>query len=130
MHPAIEYSDAKLDHLLKALDTAFVNVIEFRHESWYNQSVVKALKNSGITFCSISLAYPTMYTKKQPLLCTAGFMVFQNFTFLPCTDKELKKIANDINRKKGIDDVYIYFNNYIKVVAVKNAWAISSVVEY
>jgi uncharacterized protein YecE (DUF72 family) len=128
LHPATEYSDAKLDQLLKALDTSFVNVIEFRHESWYNQSVIKALKNQGITFCSIS--YPEL---PDQVYKTATTMYYR-FHGVPklylssYSDKDLKKIASDIKRKRGVDDVYIYFNNDIEVAAVDNAQTISTFV--
>jgi uncharacterized protein YecE (DUF72 family) len=121
LHPAMIYSEAKLDQMLKVLDPSFVNVIEFRHESWYTPGVVKALKNEGITFCSIS--YPGL---PDNVYKTATTMYYR-FHGVPklylssYSDDELCKIADEINRKRSVEQVYIYFNNDIEVAAVANA---------
>ena len=52
--PNLVFSEANLEKILSTLDETFTNVIEFRHESWWNETVYKILREKGITFCSIS----------------------------------------------------------------------------
>lgn len=56
LHPGIEYHELTLEHILKNLDESFINVLEFRHSSWWQTAVIKALREKNVIFCSIS--YP------------------------------------------------------------------------
>ena len=128
LHPRIEYSETNLERILKTLDNSFVNVIEFRHASWWRKDVIDALKNNNVTFCSISYpGLPDGVYKTAPT-------VYYRFHGVPklylssYRDEQLKQIANDIKRKRQVQDVYIYFNNDIEVAAVRNARSLGKLV--
>src|SRR5437762_10420793 len=52
--PRMNYSKEKLEQIIESLDPGFPNVIEFRHESWWDEKVYKELGRHNITFCGIS----------------------------------------------------------------------------
>ena len=121
LHPGIQYSEEKLEQILKSLDTSFVNVIEFRHESWWRPNVMKELKRAEVAFCSIS--YPGL---PDEVIKTSGSMYYR-FHGIPrlytssYKDEMLREVVDSIKKKKGVEEVYLYFNNDVKVAAVRNA---------
>jgi uncharacterized protein YecE (DUF72 family) len=121
LHPGMVYSEENLEKILDVLNPDFANVLEFRHESWWNNHTLSVLKNSQVSFCSIS--YPTLpddVYKTSPV-------VYYRFHGVPkrykssYSKKSLQKIVNEINAFRGVQDVYAYFNNDIDVAAVRNA---------
>ncbi|MBT1702391.1 DUF72 domain-containing protein [Chryseosolibacter indicus] len=121
LHPKFEYSEANLELLLKHMDPSYNNVIEFRHASWWSAHVYKELKKANVTFCSIS--YPGL---PDDVLKTASVMYYR-FHGIPqlylssYNEEELSSIISDIKRQRGVEEVYIYFNNDIDVHAIHNA---------
>lgn len=54
--PKFSFSEERLELILKTLDPAFPNVIEFRHKSWWTAQVLDALSAHKIIFCGVD--YP------------------------------------------------------------------------
>ena len=52
--PIYRYTNALLNSILDQLDPTRRNVIEFRHKSWWNETVYSAFRENGTTFCSCS----------------------------------------------------------------------------
>jgi uncharacterized protein YecE (DUF72 family) len=52
--PSYRYTKARLTAILGQLDPIRRNVIEFRHKSWWNETVYAAFRESGTIFCSCS----------------------------------------------------------------------------
>ena len=48
------YTKARLTAILSQLDPARRNVVEFRHISWWNETVYAAFRQTGTIFCSCS----------------------------------------------------------------------------
>ncbi len=121
LHPRIVFSEEKLEQIIKSVDQGFVNVIEFRHVSWWRPDVVKTLKENSIAFCSIS------YPQLPEDLVKSSPTVYYRFHGVPklylssYSDKQLTDIVSEIIKKRSVDNVYIYFNNDIEVAAVDNA---------
>jgi uncharacterized protein YecE (DUF72 family) len=121
LHPGLRYSEENLQRIFDALDPAFTNVLEFRHESWWNSNVVRALKDHGLAFCGIS--YPGL---PDDVMKTSNALYYR-FHGVPklylssYPDDELKEKAETINKLKNVSDVYAYFNNDIEVAAIFNA---------
>lgn len=129
LHPRFEYSEENLQRILDVLDTSFTNVIEFRHASWWREDVYKILKAHSITFCGISYpALPDDVVKTAPALYYR-FHGVPNLYRSPYSTASLSKTATTIQAFRGIDDVYIYFNNDIDVAAIRNAMEIQSMVK-
>jgi uncharacterized protein YecE (DUF72 family) len=121
LHPYVEYSEENLNRMLEAVDASFVNVMEFRHESWWRPNVLKALKENNVTFCGIS--YPSLpddVVKTTP-------SVYYRFHGVPklylssYSNKKLAQVSEEIKKFRNVSDVYCYFNNDIAVAAVRNA---------
>src|SRR5450432_3370829 len=51
--PQLIYSETLLEKIILNLSPSFKNVIEFRHESWWNAIVFKKLKKHNIIFSGI-----------------------------------------------------------------------------
>jgi len=95
--PTIPYSEEKLDQILKCLKTEFINVIEFRHVSWWNNAVSKILSENNVIFCSVN--HPKMPNT-----------IFTN-----------NKLYEFILQKKDLHEIYIYFNNTASNSGILNA---------
>jgi uncharacterized protein YecE (DUF72 family) len=52
--PSFHYTPARLKAIVSQLDPARRNVVEFRHQSWWNSKVFAAFRKAGIIFCSCS----------------------------------------------------------------------------
>jgi uncharacterized protein YecE (DUF72 family) len=119
--PNLSYSEANLANVIATLDPAFSNVLEFRHDSWWNEKVYNVLKEHKICFCSISYPdLPDQVIKSVPVL----YYRFHGVPILYASRypmKKMKQVTEDIKALRGIEDVYIYFNNDIHVEAIRNA---------
>lgn len=127
LHPRIEYSVENLDRILETLDLSFSNVIEFRHPSWWKADVVKVLKDNNITFCGIS--YPSL---PDDVMKTSSVMYYR-FHGVPqlylssYSEVKLRQVNEGIQKYRGVEDIYCYFNNDIEVAAVSNAKTLQSI---
>lgn len=128
LHPATKFSTQKLQQILDLLDASFVNVIEFRDQSWWRSDVAAALRSKNVTFCGIS--YPNL---PDQVLHTASSLYFR-FHGVPklylssYSKNKLSSVIDEIKRKRNVRDVFIYFNNDIEVFAVKNAKTVQSLI--
>lgn len=128
LHPGIVYSEAMLEQILGTLDTSFANVIEFRHESWWQDKVLKALRQQNVTFCGIS--YPSLPDEAY----RTSSVVYYRLHGVPdlyrssYSTAELKHIHQVIKKFRGVEEVYAYFNNDIEVAAVYNAKTLQEIV--
>lgn len=121
MPPRYDYKEEKLEKIISALDTSFNNVLEFRHESWWNAEVYKELSKNKISFCGMS----------HPLLPDE---IIQNTSVLyyrmhgvpdlyqsPYNISSLKKIVDEVEACSKTKKAYLYFNNDIDGSAFRNA---------
>ena len=54
MPPRFDYTEERLEKIINSLDTSFDNVVEFRHNSWWNATVYNELAKNKISFCGMS----------------------------------------------------------------------------
>ena len=119
--PQLSYSEEVLQTIIDQLDPDFENVIEFRHASWWQKHVVEELSRKKIAFCGIS--YPGL--PGEAVVNTR--IVYYRFHGIPrlyyseYTDNELRTIYKSICKHKGIEKVYIYFNNTASTAAIGNS---------
>jgi uncharacterized protein YecE (DUF72 family) len=52
--PSFHYSPTRLQQIVDQLDHRRRNVVEFRHRSWWNETVYEAFRKNGTIFCSCS----------------------------------------------------------------------------
>lgn len=118
--PSFKNSEENLKLIVKNIDISYLNVIEFRHESWWNAQVYKILEENKIIFSGVSfpgklsdevminsdeILYYRLHGK--PILYKSEYS--QDFL-----DDLAEKIRNS-NLKS-----YIFFNNTWGVSAIKN----------
>lgn len=119
--PSLTYSPQALENIVHTLDPAFTNVVEFRHESWWNATVFQSLKVLGITFCGISYpALPDQVVRSVPVL----YYRFHGVPKLYASSYSasmIKQVSGQMQKFRGIRDVFVYFNNDIHAAAIRNA---------
>lgn len=115
MHKNIEL----LQTIADQMDAEVVNVLEFRHESWWDREVYSFLRQKGLVFCSVSSSdFP------EDLIKTAdvAYVRFHGKNGWYQGDyphKELQAWAQKV-KSAEVKQVYCYFNNDINAYAPKN----------
>jgi uncharacterized protein YecE (DUF72 family) len=118
--PSFKYTAARLKNILSQLDLTQRNVIEFRHRSWWNETVYKAFHQAGVIFCSSS-------TPKLPdeLIKTTDevYIRFHGKAKMYRYDYSKEELAVWVKRiqKSKAKRVWAYFNNDYDGFAIKNA---------
>jgi uncharacterized protein YecE (DUF72 family) len=118
--PSVHYSPATLKRILTQLDPRRRNVVEFRHRTWWNETVFRAFRNSGTVFCSCSgprLPDELVTTADDVYVRFHGTKQWYRHDY---TKEELAVWSRRI-RQSGAKQVWAYFNNDRDGYAVKNA---------
>lgn len=115
--PSYQFSTEKLNQIIGNLDLNFKNVVEFRHESWWNQEVWDAFLENNITFCSVSHPQlPETIFKDFPLIYIRFHgkpkMFYSSYSL-----EELLYMKNETSLKSA----FIYFNNTASEAGILNA---------
>ena len=120
--PGMQRDDERLESFLSMLPRRFRYVVEFRHESWLDDTVFDMLRRYNTGLCVFDM--PGLAC---PLLATADFAYVRfhgaSGLYSSCySDEELDSWALKIAElAKGRDEVYIYFNNDADGFAIQNA---------
>ncbi|NIM59497.1 MAG: DUF72 domain-containing protein [Candidatus Aminicenantes bacterium] len=112
-----------LEEFLSTLSPKYKNVIEFRHESWYEDEVYKLLKSYNVIFCTVSSAKvpkDVVETAESAYFRFHGLTGGYKYSY---SEKELKKWAETI-RKTKVMESFVYFNNDYHAYAVENCRAL------
>jgi len=117
--PSITRDLELLENFLSTLSPEFKNVIEFRHESWYDEAVGERLRAAGVTFCTVSsgkvpstavVTSPVAYFRFHGL--TGGYRYNYGDDELACWAERI--------RAAPAEECYVYFNNDYQAFAVAN----------
>lgn len=119
--PNFHYSAEHLERIVNSLDNSFLNVVEFRHESWWNEEVYQALAKKNIAFCGMS--HPTL---PNQVVINASLLYYRlhgvgQLYASNYTDEQLSAFVAEIKSKPSLSDVYIFFNNDMNTYAIHNA---------
>ena len=118
--PSFHYSPAALSRVLRQLDPARPNVVEFRHRSWWNERVFQAFREAKVVFCSCSgprLPDELVKTADDVYIRFHGTKQWYRHDY---TKAELAVWVARI-RASGAKRVWAYFNNDRDGYAIKNA---------
>lgn len=119
--PQFLYSDERLERLVTRLRKGFTNVVEFRHDSWWTDSVYNELKKEKIIFCGLS------YPKLPDQVIVTNKNAYYRFHGIPklyfssYAQIVLKNAADSLKKSKIIKEAFIYFNNTATIAAIENA---------
>jgi uncharacterized protein YecE (DUF72 family) len=117
--PSFRYSAAALKRVLKQLDPAYRNVVEFRHRSWWNEKVYGAFREAGAIFCSVSgpkLPDDLVRTADDVYVRFHGTTRWYRHDY---TKDELAAWARKIS-ESGARTAWVYFNNDRECYAIRN----------
>ncbi|WP_457626607.1 DUF72 domain-containing protein [Persephonella sp.] len=118
--PSFKYSKENISRILDSLNLKFLNVLEFRHGSWWNNEVYKTLSENNIVFCSISapkLPEELVQTSEDMYIRFHGRENWYKYNY---SEEELRVWAEKIKSKK-INRLFAYFNNDYFGYAPENA---------
>jgi len=119
--PQAVFTPDSLQRIIQQVDSSFMNVIEFRHPSWWTKEVFDTLSAKNISFCSIS--YPGLPDE----VFINNHVVYYRFHGVPqlykseYNSKQLQKVAKAISENRKVKEAYIYFNNTASGAAINNA---------
>ncbi len=121
MPPRMAYKQEKLEQIIDNLNPAFNNVLEFRHESWWNEEVYNKLSKHNITFCGMSHPQLPEDVIQNTKVLYFRFHGVPHLYSSPYDMAALARIANEIEENAKTKETFIYFNNDIGGSAIKNA---------
>jgi len=128
--PNMHRDDARLESFLSILPRGLKHVLEFRHESWLDESVFEILRRYNVGLCVFDMPFLSC-----PLVATADFAYirFHGSTGLysSCySDEELAEWARRFSSlPPEVKAIYIYFNNDAEAFAVRNAMTLRHYLE-
>ena len=126
--PNFWFSEERLQNIIKNLDQAFTNVVEFRHNSWWQPHVYTQLAEHNISFCGMS--HPTLpadIVQNTPNLYYRMHGNQQLYASAYST-LELQDFAQSVGRTNAMQ-AFIYFNNDIGASAIYNAQELIEIVK-
>lgn len=118
--PSFKYSASNLKNIVTQLEPFRKNVVEFRHKSWWQEKVYRALNHHGIIFCAVSAPrLPEDYPADQQI---AYFRLHGKSRWYhhDYSHAELNAWRERI-LACGAKEAWIYFDNDHNGHAVKNA---------
>ncbi len=126
--PSFTFTKDRLQAIVSQLDPARRNVVEFRHPSWWNDSVYQAFQDHHIIFCSCSaprLPDELIKTADDIYVRFHGTSGWYQHDY---SEEELNTWATRI-QASGAQHSWIYFNNDRDAFAIKNAKHLLSLLE-
>lgn len=112
------YTEGNLETIIRTVPQDARNVIEFRHLSWWNETVYAAFKQANLTFCSVDfpgLDVPLVQTSHAYYLRLHGNPeLFKS----PYSAERLAHFAEQLPKTGRCS---VYFNNTITEAGFENA---------
>lgn len=119
--PNFHYDDDKLERIINQLNPTFNNVVELRHESWWNEDVYNKLAEHNITFCGMS--HPTLpdeVVQNTPVIYYRFHGVPELYRS-PYSIEFLESVVTAVENNEIGEECWCYFNNDIETSAISNA---------
>jgi len=127
--PSFKNTPDNLEKVLQTVDKKYLNVIEFRDNSWWNTEIQEILREKSLIFCGVSI----------PKNIPEDFIINnENFAYYRLhgvpqmfkssySDEQLEKLADQVKKFSGTS--YIFFNNTFGVAAINNALSLKNMFE-
>lgn len=118
--PSLHFNEKKLEEICSELNADFDNVIEFRHNSWFeNEKTFEILKENKIGYCIVSAPGIDEVVKETSKNAYVRFHGKHGWFMSSYPNRELKEWAERMKRFKA-KNVWAYFNNDFNAYAPKN----------
>lgn len=119
--PRAAYAPERLQRILDYMQPGFVNVLEFRHPSWWQPAVYEALQARGVVFCGQS--HPQL---PDAVVATAPTLYYRlhgvpNLYQSPYPEEFLRGVKSAVDAAPAVQQAFLYFNNDIDASAIHNA---------
>lgn len=119
-----------LKNALGQLDSSKNNVIEFRHQSWFDNEVYDILKEFNVIFCSVS---SPDFPEELIITSHVGYVRFhgkgQEKNSYSYSNEELDKWGEKIKKEGPRITTFCYFNNDYNANAPKNCQCLKKILE-
>jgi uncharacterized protein YecE (DUF72 family) len=127
--PRFNYTAERLDKIISSLDPALPNIVEFRHSSWWDETIYTSLGKHHISFSGMSHPLlPATIVSNTSLLYYRMHGVPDLYKS-PYSPGDIKKIIRTIKKSGTVRKAFIYFNNDIGGSAIKNATEMNSIIK-
>ncbi|PIF45639.1 uncharacterized protein YecE (DUF72 family) [Chryseobacterium sp. 52] len=119
--PSFKKSQENIDLILNNLDFNFINVIEFRHESWWNNDIFSLLKANNIVFSGVSFPGDL----PEDIIINHPEILYYRLHGKPILYKSeyskefIEVLAEKIKHSER--KTFIFFNNTWGTAAIKNS---------
>ncbi len=126
--PFVHKDMGLLEKIAAQLDDKVMNVLEFRHESWWNSEVYDYMDKRGIVFCSVSASE---LPEKPVMTGPAVYVRFHGKNGWYKHNYPDEKLAGWAQRIKrlGAKRVLCYFNNDYNANATRNCLTLKKLLE-
>jgi uncharacterized protein YecE (DUF72 family) len=127
--PSFKNTQENLDIIFKNIDVDYLNVIEFRHESWWTDEIFNILKENNIVFSGVS--FPG--NLPEEIIINHPDILYYRLHGKPVLYKSeyseefLKNLAERI--KESQHKAFIFFNNTWGTSAIKNSLYLKDILE-
>ena len=124
-----QFEPDRLARITDMLDASVRNVVEFRHESWWNKAVYTTLKKHRIIFSGMS--HPAL---PDAVVSTVDTLYYR-FHGVPhlynskYDSRKLEQVAQELLAQRQGREAFIYFNNTADACAVTNAKQLQEICE-
>ncbi len=124
--PSFHYSPERLQRIVNQLDSDIQNVVEFRHESWWNKDVYDAFIDNKLIFCSVN--HPTLPTAIIETAATGYIRLHgnPNMFYSEYSLEALNTLYTAIKQTAILDKAMVYFNNTAGTGGIINALAMKN----
>lgn len=127
--PSFKNTPENLETILQNIESKYLNVIEFRHDSWWNEEVFNILKENNMVVSGVS--FPG--NLPEDVIVSHSEILYYRLHGKPILYKSeyseefLKELVQTI--KKAHRKTFIFFNNTWGTSAVKNGLYLKSILE-
>lgn len=119
--PSFQFSEENLEKILQTVNLDYLNVVEFRHNSWWITDVFEALKTKNIVFSGVSIPreIPDEFIINNDEFAYYRLHGVPEMFKSEYSEIELLNLAEKI--KNFNETSYIFFNNTYGTAGIKNA---------
>lgn len=127
--PSFHYNEENLEQVLDTVDENYLNVVEFRHQSWWIPEVFDLLKTKNIIFSGVSIPkdIPDDFIINNEKFSYYRLHGRPEMFKSEYSEPELQNLASSIQKFKGKS--FVFFNNTYGIAGIKNALYLNKILK-